>query len=134
LDTIIILKAQNMHLLKSAKIYFYFAVLLLVAKPFLGFTMFSRIHPPADQNIFIKAFTKRKQEYAEDSTFDMNAVQKKLADPVKQVFLLFSFFLTILFPWLLAAGKNITDRFLNEIQLSLAPPEHSYLLNGTLLI
>ena len=127
------MKAQN-HIFKSVGIYLYFAVLLLVAKPFLGFTMFSRIHPPADQSIFIKSFTKRKQEYTEDSSFDMHALQKKLADPVKQVLLRFSFLLSILFPALLAAGKNITDRFLNEIQLSLSPRQHSWLLNSKLII
>lgn len=123
-----------MHLFKLVKIYFCFAVLLFVAKPFLGFSMFSRIHPPADQSIFIKSFTKRKQEYAEDSSFDMDALQKKLADPVKEVFLRFSFLLSILFPVLSGACKNITDRFLNELQLSLSPREHSYLLNGKLII
>ena len=104
-----------MHKLTSAKIFFCIAALLFVAKPFLGFTMFSRMHPPATQNIFVKSFTKRKLEYSENSSFNMNAVQKKLADPVKQVFILFSCLLGILFPALLA-GKNITDRFLNEIQ------------------
>ena len=118
---------------KSAKIYFAFAVLLLVAKPFLGFAMFSRMHPPVVESILVKAFTKRKIEHNEDSKFNMNTVQKNLADPVKQVLLLFSFLLGILFP-LLLAGKNITDRLLNEIKLSLSPPEHTYLLNCTIII
>jgi hypothetical protein len=121
------------HNFKSAKIYFCFAVLLMVAKPFLGFTMISRMHPPIKGNIFVKSFTKRKLEYSENSSFNMDTVQKKLADPVKQVIILFSCLLGILFPVLLA-GKNITDRFLNEIQLSLSHRRDTYLLNCNLLI
>lgn len=123
-----------MHQYKSAKIYFCFAVLLLVAKPFLGFTMFSRVNPPAYETILVKAFTKRKQEYAEDSSFDIAAIVKKLANPVEAVFLRFSFFLNILFPAIFNAGINITARFLNQIQISLSARSNAYLLNGSLLI
>jgi hypothetical protein len=123
-----------MQLLKSAKIYLCFAVLLFVAKPFLGFTMFSRMHPPAIENIFVKAFSKRKIEYSEDSNFNMGAIQKKLADTLGLFFLRFSFLLSILFPAIFAIGININNRFLHDIQLNLAPNGRYYLLNGKLLI
>ncbi|HEY2582505.1 MAG TPA: hypothetical protein VGI43_11900 [Mucilaginibacter sp.] len=118
--------------LNSAKIFFCFAVLLFVAKPFLGFTMFSRMHPPAAENIFVKAFTKRKLEDPENNNF--SAIQKKLADPVRQFILRFSFLLSILFPALYAPGINITNLFLKKLRLSLSPREHTYLLNGKLII
>lgn len=123
-----------MHLLKSAKIYFCFAVFLLVAKPFLGFAMFSRIHPPAGANIFIKAFDKRKQEYAEDSDNDIIAIQKKLADPVKQVILHFLILLNILFPTATETRADITTNFLRRMRLSLLPRENTWLLNSKLII
>jgi hypothetical protein len=120
--------------LKSATIYLFFAALLLMAKPFLGFSIFSSTHPPADESIFVKAFTKRKQEYVNDSQFDMSAVQKKLAHPAKKIFLFFAFLLGIIFPVVFAPLAAITTRFLRYIQLSLSPREHPWLLNGILVI
>ena len=122
-----------MQTLSSAKIFLSLAVLLFVAKPFLGFTMFSRLHPPAEENIFVKSFTKRKLEDSENSIFNTSAIQKKLADPVDQFILRFSFLLSIIFPAIFAA-VNISNRFLNELRLSLSPPGHTYLLNGKLII
>jgi hypothetical protein len=123
-----------MHSVKIAKIYFCFAVLLFIAKPFLGFSMFTRVHPPAAENIFIKAFNKRKLEYRAGGSYDIFAIQKKLAEPVKQLFLPFLFLLGILFPVVFAPGADITRGLLRRIQLSLSPTEHTYLLNGTLII
>jgi len=123
-----------MQLYKTAKIYFCFAVLLLVAKPFLGFGMFSRNHPPADENIFVKAFNKRKQEYSEDSNNDFNTLLKKLAEPAKVFFLRFLYFLNILFPAVFAAGISITTGLLNNIRSALSCDEQTWLLNSTLLI
>jgi hypothetical protein len=123
-----------MRQVKIIKIYFCFAVLLLVAKPFLGFSMFNRVHPPAEENIFVKAFNKRKQEYAEDSSFDIIEIQKKLANPVIRLFFRFAFFLGIILPAAFKAGISITNRHLRNIQLSLSQPEHSWLLNSKLII
>jgi len=123
-----------MHKLTSAKIFFCLAVLLFVAKPFLGFTMFSRAHPPAVDNIFVKAFTKRKIEDPESSNFSASAIQKKLAEPVKDFVLRFSFLLCIIFPLAFAAGADITDLFLRRIKLSLYPRGPAYLLNSKLII
>ncbi|WP_259069591.1 hypothetical protein HDF24_15865 [Mucilaginibacter sp. X4EP1] len=123
-----------MQLFKTAKIYLCFAVLLLVAKPFLGFSMFSRMHPPAEENIFFKVFNKRKQEYSEDSVNDFNSVLKKLAEPVQVFFLRFLYFLNILFPAVFAAGIAITSGLLNKIRSDLSDGKETWLLNSTLLI
>ena len=114
---------------KSTKICFCFAVLLFVAKPFLGFSMFNSAKPPATENIFVKAFTKRKQEYVEDSCFDISAIQYKLADPVNRFFLRFIYFLNILFPAIFGAA-----RFLNQPQLLRSPCRDTYLRDGKLII
>ena len=123
-----------MHKLKSAKIFLCLAVLLFVAKPFIGFAMFSRKHPPAVESILVKAFTKRKLEDSENSNFNIKAIQKKLAEPVQYFILRFSFLLTIIFPAIFASGIDITNRFLRGIKLSLYLCEHTYLLNGKLII
>jgi hypothetical protein len=118
--------------LNSAKIFFCLAVLLFVAKPFLGFSMFSRSHPPAAENIFVKAFTKRKLEDSENNNF--NSIVKKTTDPVRQFVLRFSFLLGILFPGFYIGRFNISNLFLKNLRLSLSPPEHTWLLNGKLII
>ena len=123
-----------MRKLTSAKIFFFLAVLLFVAKPFLGFTMFNRVHPPAVESIFVKAFTKRKIEDPENNKFNAAAIQKKLADPVHQFILRFSFLLGIIFPVIFLAGLNINNRFLRRLQLSLSPTRPAWLLNGKLII
>jgi len=123
-----------MHYVNSAKIFFFFAVLLFVAKPFLGFSMFNSSMPRSAENIFIKAFTKRKQEFSEDSDFNVVAVQKKLAEPIERFLLRFSFLLSILFPAVFKNGMCATNCFLSYLRLNLSPPQHTYLLNGKLLI
>jgi len=123
-----------MHYLKSIKLYFFLAVLFFVAKPFLGFSMFSRVNPPGTENIFIKSFTKRKQEFVEDSNFDIATVQDKLADPLRPLFLRFSYFLNILFPAAFGVSVHLTNSFLEGIFLKLAPCRQTYLVNGKLII
>ena len=108
--------------------------MLFVAKPFLGFSMFTSSTPPAAENIYVKAFTKRKQEFSDDSNFDIITVQKKLAEPIVKILLPFSFLLSILFPVVFKARFNATNRFLNDLKLSLSPPEHAYLVNRMLLL
>jgi hypothetical protein len=123
-----------MHKLKTVKIYLCFAVLLFVAKPFLGFSMFNRVHPPAAESIFIKAFTKRKQEYVEGSSFDILTIQKKLANPFKQLFLRFSFLLSIIFPFSFVFWENVTNRFSRCVKSISYPRQDAWLLNGQLII
>lgn len=119
---------------KTAKIYFCLAALLLVAKPFLGFTMFSHLQSTVDSNIFVKSFTKRTLEFSENSENSIKAIQKKLANPVNDVLLRFSYLLAILFPALFASYKGVTSLSLLRLRLALSPREHTYLLNSNLLI
>lgn len=123
-----------MNRIKSAKIFFFFAVLLFVAKPFIGFSLYSCLNPPVASNIMVKAFTKRKQEYVENSGYDVNTVQKKLADPILQFILRFSFLLSILFSAVYASIAGITRRLARITQLVFTPPQRAYLLNSQLII
>ncbi len=123
-----------MHQFKSAKIIFCFAVLSLIAKPFMGFSMFNRIALSSRATIYVKAFTKRKQEYVQDSSYDMDAVQRKLAHPVNGLLLNISFLSGIILRFIFPGGIKITNQFLIDTRLSLSPCEHSYILNRKLLI
>lgn len=123
-----------MHLVKTAKIIFYFTVFVLIAKPFLGFNVFNRLNPPDESNILIKVFSKRKQEFNEDSPSNIIAVQRRLAEPITHLFLRFTFFLGILFPAFFKNKNEISNRFLRGLQFNLLPVQHTYLLTGKLLI
>ena len=128
------MKLINIHQIKLATGFFCMAVFLLVAKPFLGFSMFNRISHTHHANIYVKAFTKRKQEFAEDSVNNVETVQKKLADPVKALLIHFSFFLGLIFPAVFSLKSKITNSFINRLQLSLSPQRETYLLNSNFLI
>lgn len=122
-----------MQLFKSAIIFFCFAVLMLVAKPFIGFNSLANINRLKHLSICVKAFTKRKQEYVEGGSFDITFVQKKLAKPLDLVLLHFAALLAIILPFAFAA-QNLSNRTLRRLQLSLYPTQPSYLLNSNLLI
>src|SRR3984885_12950469 len=97
--------------LKTAKWLLSIAVFLFVAKPFVGFN----INPSSltsEASILVKSFTKRKHEYVENSSFDAKTIQRRLADPINQLFLLFSGLLGILFSLIFESGFNITNRFI----------------------
>ncbi|MEO6979157.1 MAG: hypothetical protein ABI113_12285, partial [Mucilaginibacter sp.] len=111
-----------MQLFKSAIIFFCFAVLMLVAKPFIGFNSLANINRLKHLSICVKAFTKRKQEYVEGGSFDITFVQKKLAKPLDLVLLHFAALLAIILPFAFAA-QNLSNRTLRRLQLSLYPTQ-----------
>jgi hypothetical protein len=109
--------------------YFLFlAVLALAAKPFIGFSFCGRVQNETETNIFVKAFTKRKQEYVEDSEYDVTAVQQRLSNPVMALLLLFTFFLDKFFNAVLQSAPYLTIGFLTDIRRSQSLPLHRYLL------
>jgi hypothetical protein len=115
--------------------YFLFlAVFMLAAKPFIGFNAITHIERGKMPGVFVKAFTKRKLEYVEDSAFDASTIQKRLANPLLALTVLFSFVLNILFPFVLKKVGQVTAGLLNAIHLSLFPPRDRYLLLGKLII
>jgi hypothetical protein len=121
-----------MRKLTSAKIFFCLAALLFVAKPFLGFSIFSRVHPPAVENIFVKAFTKRKVETHDSNKRSAEAIQKKLGDAAQQFSLLIFALLSIILPLVLLSSLIIPVQ--RGPVFSLAPSQPSWLLNGKLII
>ena len=116
---------------KLVKIIIAMAVLLFVLKPFLGYTVFSGLHPSVPGNIFIKVFSKGNLEDPEKCNSNVSAIQKNLAGPDLPFTLLFTFLLSIIFPAVLALRAKITNRFLG---LRPYPGRPAYLLNGKLTI
>jgi len=115
--------------------YFLFlAVLALTAKPFIGFSFSGRVQSETDTNIFVKAFTKRKQEYVEDSEYDIKTVQQRLSNPVMALLLLFTFFLDKYFRAIFKSAAYLTTGFLTDIRRSQSLPLHRYLLVRKLII
>jgi hypothetical protein len=121
----------NGNKLKTAKWLFAIAVLLFVAKPFIGFAL-NPSNPFIQESILVKSFTKRKHDYVENSAQDAKTIQKRLADPVNQLFLLFSFLFisAIIFD----GAFNITARFLQKIRRNLISSPEAWLLDGQLII
>ena len=122
--------------MRALKIHYFLflAVFMLAVKPFVGFNAVRLIAKNKNHGILVKAFTKRKQEYVEDSTFDVLTVHKQLANPLFALTVLFSFFLSTLFPSIFRKVKKVTAGIISDIHLSLFPPQHRYLLAGQLII
>jgi hypothetical protein len=116
--------------------YFLFlAVFMLAAKPFIGFDLIKQIaRGNNSSSVIVKSFTKRKQEYVEDSNFDISTIYKRLATPLLALTILFSALLNIFFPSIFRKARQVTAGFLSDIHLSLFPPLHRYLLSGKLII
>jgi hypothetical protein len=67
--------------LKIAKIFFFVGALCFVARPFFGFSIFSKYYRPVEKSILLKIFSKRKLEMSEDCSYSFSAVEKKLPNP-----------------------------------------------------
>jgi hypothetical protein len=122
-----------MQLIKSALIFLSLGVLMFVAKPFIGFRVFKEVHHIKHVSICVKAFTKRKQEYVEGSSLDVQTILKKLKEPLDFTLLNFAVFLGIIMPVVLRL-RNLSNRILQELRDSLSPTRPFYLVNGNLLI
>jgi hypothetical protein len=117
------------------KYFLLLAVLMLTAKPFVGFCMCNHIHTAESETaILVKAFTKRKQEYVDGSELDITTLQNRIANPLLVLHLLFCFFLNSLFPAIFSSLKPVTNRILSAINSGLFPPLPRYLLSGKLII
>lgn len=113
------------------------ALIMFVAKPFVGFSLryehyFRALHHHAP-NILVKSFTKRKLEVSENSESSMTSIGKKLANPVLPVLTLLACALNIFLPRLFKQSKAISYSALAAIFYSLYPPP-LYLLGGKLTI
>lgn len=115
-------------------ILLFFALAMFTAKPFIGFSVYHLLVNDTESSILVKSFTKRKQEFVEDSDFDMLAVQQRLARPLLFTSFVFFSLLNKFFKLVLNQGKIITGKAVADLQLRVFPPGHLYLLTGKLSI
>ena len=124
-----------MKVAPAFKIFFAFAALLFVAKPFFGFEVTNhrfRIH--ISHNILVKSFSKRKPESLEEADKNAKHIYQRLSNPLMVLLSSMSLLLLSVLPALFDPLRKITDRILSDIRLSLLPPENTYLLVGKLII
>jgi hypothetical protein len=90
------------------KLILFFATLMFVAKPFIGFVQFNRQHPPQKINVCAleKAFSKRMIRYKDGSLTEMAAIQRQLADPGIKYYVTFLFSLLSLSALVLVGSKQ----------------------------
>lgn len=117
--------------INSAKILIVFSVLFFVSKPFIGYSIFNRHHPPAEENIFVKVFSKRKLEFSEDS-INIFSDQDKFWFPDQPFALRFCFFLSLILPLVSISAGNKRDFFDKRYKTIHDKP--AYLLHGSFLI
>lgn len=114
---------------------FFLAVLLFVAKPFIGFAALSGNRESITaKSILVKAFSKRKPEDLRDAELKKAALRTMLMEPPVKLLESMAFLLGILFPLLFRSAALITGSYLNRIRYSLIPAAQPYLLTGKLSI
>ncbi len=123
-----------MHRLVTFKVLFVLAALLLVAKPFFGFSLFSNnIRPVRSHNILAKSFIKRKPENLQEAQQTAAAISNQLANPAERLVLLIASFLSLIIP----AVFDLIDLNFGRLKshfLKIPPVEHTYLFTGKLII
>ena len=114
---------------------FFLAVLLFIAKPFIGFAAMSANRNLIAQNsILIKSFDSRKPEDLRDAEAKKAAIRVMLMDPPIKLLVSITFLLGLLFPLLFRRTVFVTGGYLNQIHYSLVPAAKPYLLAGKLTI
>jgi len=119
--------------INTVKIFFYLAVLLFVAKPFVGYSIFYVDHHVTQPgNLLVKIFSQRKPEDLEDAKIVAADIHHKLSNP--PVLLSIMALLGLLFPALYKRVTDINNSFINNTNVALVPVHPPYFLSGKLTI
>ena len=119
--------------INTVKIFFYLAVLLFVAKPFMGYSIFYVDHQVTQPgNILVKIFSQRKPEDLEDAKIVAANIHHKLTNP--PVLLSIMALLGFLFPALYKRAIDINNSSINNMNLAFVPVHQPYFLSGKLTI
>jgi hypothetical protein len=117
---------------KWIKIFLSVAVLMFVARPFIGFAM-NRSTTPV-QSILLKSFQKRKLDFIENGKFDVHAVQKKLADPVTHIFAPFLCLSALLFLFAFVDPASSLNKLIRLTRFGVSYAAPAWLLNSQFII
>jgi hypothetical protein len=123
-----------MDTLRTVKIIFSIAVLLFVAKPFLGFSVLESGQSITVNSILAKSFNQRKPEDFRDAEERAAVIHHQLANPPAFLFLTIAALLAFIFPVLFKPSDRLTFRSLNDIKNGLTQGYPVYLLIGKLSI
>jgi hypothetical protein len=119
--------------INTVKIFFYLAVLLFVAKPFIGFSIAGSDYQLKEpNNILVKIFSKRKPEDLEDARITASIIHQKLTNP--PILITIMALLGFLFPAVYKRLISVNNSFINNMNAALVPVHQPYFLSGKLTI
>lgn len=120
---------------KTLYSFFYLAVMMFVAKPFIGFSI-SNLDASLieSHSLLAKSFSKRKPEDLEDSKAKACSISQQLTNPPLPLLLCITALLAFLFPVVFIRYNGTSYSFLNSLKTALVPARQPYLLAGKLII
>lgn len=123
-----------MHHLKAIKLILAIAALLFIAKPFIAFNVLNGFrHGHHHRLVLVKAFTKRKPEFLEDSEKEKTAFHYKISNPPQKSNISIALLLAFLFP-LASLSKQLQKRPISSLIKDADDGTKTYLLTGKLTI
>lgn len=124
-----------MNQLQTYKLILAIAAILFIAKPFVGFGVYSALHEsPHETNLLVKVFAKRKPEFMEEVTAKSVVFQTLLRDKANEFAFTINALLACLFSLFSVITLNAVNRFLRHQQHNRASAAPIYLLTRQLTI
>ncbi len=124
-----------MNQLQTYKLILAIAAILFIAKPFVGFGVYSALHEsPHETNLLVKVFAKRKPEFMEEVTAKSVVFQTLLRDKANEFAFTINALLACLFSLFSVITLNAVNRFLRYQQYNRASAVLIYLLTRQLTI
>ena len=120
---------------KTLYTIFYLAVLMFIAKPFIGFSLGqTESQLVKSHSILAKSFTIRKPDDLNDAKSKANFLKQRLANPPEHISFTIAAILFLLFPLFFYRDVFTGLGFLNSLNSNAFIPENIFLLTGKLTI
>ncbi len=124
-----------MNQLQTYKLILAIAAILFIAKPFVGFGVYSALHEsPHETNVLAKVFTKRKPKFMEEVTAKSVVFQTLLRDKADAFGLTINALLACFYSLLSVLTFNAANRFLRRQPYTHTSAAPIYLLTRQLTI
>jgi hypothetical protein len=121
--------------LQTYKLILAIAAILFIAKPFVGFGVYSALHEnPHETNLLVKVFAKRKPEFMEEVVAKSVVFQTLLRDKAREFAFTINALLACIYSLFAILSISTVNRFLQSQQYSRAPAEPIYQLTRQLTI
>lgn len=120
---------------KTLYTIFYLAVLMFIAKPFIGFSLGqTESYLVKSHSILAKSFTIRKPDDLNDARSKATSIKQKLTNPPEHISLTIAAIICLLFPLCFKQDIFTGYGFLNSHNSNVFIPEDIFLLTGKLTI